>query len=95
MENLPGPPDGISKAVDGNSFWISIYSEVRPLHQPQLHGFCYCCRSPGYFWVCSCFQVHVSALPRRQWVCPGLQCVGDTTGLHSGSHMGPTGLVGN
>lgn len=26
MDNLPGPPDGISKAEDGHSFWVTIYS---------------------------------------------------------------------
>jgi len=58
MDNLPGPPDGISKAVDGNSFWVSIYSEVRPLHQHScMAGVfsgapCYC----QSFWVLSRFK---------------------------------------
>jgi sugar lactone lactonase YvrE len=29
MDNLPGPPDGISLAGDGVNFWVTIYSEVR------------------------------------------------------------------
>jgi hypothetical protein len=28
MDNLPGPPDGISKAEDGSTFWVTIYSPV-------------------------------------------------------------------
>lgn len=28
MDNLPGPPDGISKAADGQNYWITIYSQV-------------------------------------------------------------------
>eukprot|EP00882_Tetradesmus_deserticola_P006802 GHRQ01007162.1.p1 GENE.GHRQ01007162.1~~GHRQ01007162.1.p1 ORF type:complete len:400 (+),score=115.27 GHRQ01007162.1:158-1357(+) len=27
MDNLPGPPDGISKADDGTNYWVTIYSE--------------------------------------------------------------------
>jgi hypothetical protein len=30
MDNLPGPPDGISKAADGTNYWVTIYSEVGP-----------------------------------------------------------------
>lgn len=29
MDNLPGPPDGISKAGDGTNYWVTIYLEVR------------------------------------------------------------------
>lgn len=28
MENMPGPPDGISKAADGKNYWVAIYSDV-------------------------------------------------------------------
>lgn len=28
IDNLPGPPDGISKAQDGQTFWVTIYSPV-------------------------------------------------------------------
>ncbi|WIA21898.1 hypothetical protein OEZ85_004268 [Tetradesmus obliquus] len=31
MDNLPGPPDGISLAGDGVNFWVTIYSEPSAL----------------------------------------------------------------
>lgn len=52
IDNLPGPPDGISIAEDGQTYWVTIYSKVgRLLMQSwQLYGLhmlplveCSCC----------------------------------------------------